>query len=149
MSSKVENLQNNLSLIRACAGLSAYALAKKLDVSRQMISNLEHGRNTMTMMQYLAIRQVLTEEIEQANAEEVEMLKDVIKVLVDEPEKYSEEDRERILYEANRIASSILAKETSLEKASKVWKASIAAAIIASAAGGIVAAAVAISKSKK
>ena len=51
MNEKVKRLQKYLSVIRTSAGWSASELGEKLDVSRQMISNLENGHNKMTMMQ--------------------------------------------------------------------------------------------------
>ncbi|MCI7482076.1 MAG: helix-turn-helix domain-containing protein, partial [Clostridium sp.] len=67
MDPKVERLQNHLALIRTSAGWSTTELGEKLGVSRQMISNIESGRNKMTMMQYRAIRHALNEEIASSN----------------------------------------------------------------------------------
>lgn len=122
MDEKVILLQKNLALIRTCAGWSAAELGEKLDVSRQMVSNLETGRNKMTQMQYLAIRQVLAEEIEKsASKDDTQMLKDVIRVLVDEPKRFSEEQRTRVLADANLLAPSIVSKKTTRKKAASTW----------------------------
>ena len=139
MDEKVILLQKNLALIRTCAGWSAAELGEKLDVSRQMVSNLETGRNKMTQMQYLAIRQVLAEEIEKsASKDDTQMLKDVIRVLVDEPKRFSEEQRTRVLADANLLAPSIVSKKTTRKKAASTW---------AVLAGVVVAAVVAVTGS--
>lgn len=59
MEDKVKNLQDNLKVLRMACGVSATEFGKHLGVTRQMISNLEAGRNKMTMMQYNAIMYVL------------------------------------------------------------------------------------------
>ena len=139
MDEKVILLQKNLALIRTCAGWSAAELGEKLDVSRQMVSNLETGRNKMTQMQYLAIRQVLAEEIEKsASKDDTQMLKDVIRVLVDEPKRFSEEQRTLVLADANLLAPSIVSKKTTRKKAASTW---------AVLAGVVVAAVVAVTGS--
>ena len=136
MDIKVERLQKHLALIRTCAGWSATELGDKLEVSRQMISNLENGRNTMTMMQYRAIRNVLTDEFE-ASPEDTQMLKDVIRVLVDEPESFTDEQRNQVLSDANLLAPSIVAKKTTRKKASSTWVAALAGVLVAGVAIGV------------
>ena len=136
MDIKVERLQKHLALIRTCAGWSATELGDKLEVSRQMISNLENGRNTMTMMQYRAIRNVLTDEFE-ASPEDTQMLKDVIHVLVDEPESFTDEQRNQVLSDANLLAPSIVAKKTTRKKASSTWAAALAGVLVAGVAIGV------------
>lgn len=137
MDVKVERLQKYLSLIRTSVGWSASALGEKLDVTRQMISNIENGRNKMTMMQYLAVRQVLTEEIERsANENDTQMLKDVIRVLIDEPESFTLEQRNQVLSDANLLAPSIVSKMTTRKKASSTWVAVLAGVVVAAVAVG-------------
>lgn len=132
MDIKVERLQKHLALIRTTAGWSTSDLGKKLDVSRQMVSNLENGRNKMTMMQYRAIRNVLDEEIENSKAaNDTQMLKDVIQVLVDEPELFSLTQRNQVLSDANLLAPSIVAKKTTRKNASSTWVKVLAGAAIA------------------
>ena len=112
MNEKVKRLQKYLSVIRTSAGWSASELGEKLDVSRQMISNLENGHNKMTMMQYLAIRQVLAEEIEQSSENnDTQMLRDVIRVLVDDYDSFNDEERNQVLADANLLAPSIVKKK--------------------------------------
>ena len=137
MEEKINRLQNNLSLIRTSAGWSASELGAKLDLSRQMISNLENGRNKMTVIQYRAIRNVLDEEIDRSAAEDdTQMLKDVIRVLVDEPESFTEEQRNQVLSDAKLLAPSVAAKKTTRKKASMTW-AALAGTVVAGAAMAI------------
>ena len=132
MEDKVKLLQRNLALIRTCAGWSASELGTRLGVSRQMVSSLETGRNEMTRMQYLAIRQVLSEEIERSSKEgDTQMLQDVIRVLVDEPDKFNDEQRTKVLSDANLLAPSIVSKKTTRKVASATWVAALAGAVIA------------------
>ena len=131
MNVKVERLQKHLALIRTCAGWSASELGERLGVTRQMVNNLESGRNRMTMMQYLAIRQVLAEEIEKSKEnDDTKMLQDVILVLVDEPEQFTEEQCNQVLSDANLLAPSIVTKKTTRKKASSVWVAALAGAVL-------------------
>ena len=135
-----ERLQKYLSLIRTTAGWSTSELGEKLGVSRQMISNLENGRNETTVMQYRAIRNVLSEEIEEAPENEMKMLNDVIRVLVDFPENYSEEEKEIVLSDAKLLAPSIVARKTTRLIASEKW---------CVLAGALLAATVAMAEMKK
>ena len=123
METIIKRLQDNLSLIRLCAGWSSSELGKRLGVSRQMISNLENGRNKMTRMQYLAIRRVLDDEIKSSSGtDDTQMLKDVISVLVDDSDRYTEEQKKKVISDANMIAPSIASKKTTRENASETWK---------------------------
>lgn len=125
MTEKKQRLQKHLSLLRNCAGWSATTLGEKLDVSRQMVSNLENGRNKMTQMQYLAICKVFDDEIS-SFPDDTMMLSDVRKVLVDEPEKYSIEDRNKVLADANLLSPAIVAKKSTRLNASTAWVATFA-----------------------
>jgi transcriptional regulator with XRE-family HTH domain len=134
---KVERLQKHLSLIRTCAGWSASELGKKLGVSRQMVSNLENGRNKMTMMQYLAIRQVLDQEIARSSqSDDTQMLRDVIRVLVDEYDSFTDEQRTQVLADANLLAPSIVSKKTTRKNASLKWVTVLAGVVVATVAVG-------------
>lgn len=137
MEIKVERLQKYLSLIRTCAGWSASELGEKLGVSRQMVSNLENSRNKMTMMQYLAIRQVLAQEIESSSQDDdTQMLRDVIRVLVDEYDVFTDEQRNQVLSDANLLAPSIVSKKTTRKKASMTWTTALAGMLVAAVAVG-------------
>ena len=138
MDIKIERLQSNLMIIRTCAGWSTSELGERLGVSRQMISNLENGRNVMTQMQYLAIRYVLSEELRKSQLNgDTQMLKDVIRVLVDEPEMFNDEQRRQVISDANLLAPSIVAKKTTRKKASSLWTMALAGAFVATVAVGV------------
>lgn len=136
MNERVHRLQTHLALIRNCAGWSAALLGEKLDVSRQMVSNLENGRNNMTQMQYLAIRKVLDDEMA-CCPEETVMLRDVLNVLVDEPEMYSSKDRNKALSDANLLSPAIVAKKSTRKNASMAWTAAFAGVAIAAIGIGV------------
>lgn len=132
MDIRVTRLQKYLSVIRACAGWSSSELGKKLGVSRQTVSALENGRNKMTMMHYLAIRQVLAEEIERsAQADDTQMLQDVIRVLVDEYDSFTDEQRNQVLSDAHLLESSLVSKKTTRKKASVTWATALAGVFVA------------------
>ena len=132
---EVERLQKYLGIVRRSAGWSAAALSEKLDVSRQMISNLETSKTyTMTKMQYLAIRKVLDDEIRSSPEEETQMLRDILEILVDHPENYSEEVRSKILENAKLLAPAAAAKDSDRRNITLAWG---AVAGIAAAAIGI------------
>lgn len=128
MATKMERLQSHLALIRTCAGWNASALGDRLGVTRQMVSNIENGR-PLTRMQYLAIRRVFDEEIKEF-PDDTKMLEQVIKALVDEPEIYTDDQRNQILSDAKLLAPSIVTKQTTRKKASSVWGAALAGAMI-------------------
>ena len=108
---KRNRLQRNLALIRTCAGWNAASLGEMLGVSRQMVSNLETNQSKMTIMQYRAIRQVFAEEMENS-PDDTRMLGDLLKALVDEPEKFTSEQLNQVLSDANLLAPSIVTKKT-------------------------------------
>lgn len=92
---KVERLQENLYSIRQLAGWKAEKLAADLDVTKQTIYNLERGKPKMSLVQYLAIRTLIDDEIAQQPDNEV--LRNTVTVLVDydglPDEKYDELQR--------------------------------------------------------
>lgn len=121
-------LQDNLALIRGCAGWTAETLAKKLGVKRQTVSTIERGHEhyEMTRMQYLAIRKVLDDEIA-ASKNETKMLYFVLDALVDHPDSYTKAEKSLICAEAKRLAPSIIKEPETRKDATKAWKAILAA----------------------
>ena len=119
-------LQRHLSLIRYCAGWTAETFGNKLGVSRQTISTFEKEGNELTMMQYLAIRKVLDDEFAKPS-DKTEMLPLVLEVLVDNPEKYTSEEREEILSKANLMVPAIMKKPFERKTVSAAWKAVLVA----------------------
>lgn len=115
---EIERLQKYLLLVRRTVGWSAEEFGERIGVTRQTINNLEAGRNKLTKTQYIAMRSVLDAEIA-AYPDETEMLRLILDVFVDNPDKYKEEDREKILNQANMVTPSILAGSTSRKDVSK------------------------------
>lgn len=56
---KIETMQTNLRTLRSCAGWSQTELGNLVGISKQHISNLEHGRGSLAQTQYIAIRALL------------------------------------------------------------------------------------------
>ena len=115
---EIARMQTHLLLIRRAAGWTAEEFGARIGVTRQTINNIESGRRKLTKTQYIAIRSVLDDEMAQS-PEDTGMLKLLLDVLVDEPERYAPEERERVLEKANMLAPSILAGTTSRGKVSK------------------------------
>lgn len=120
LAKRKENLQENLLLIRRCLGWSAKELGDRIGVQRQTINYLEAKKNEryqLSTTQYLAIRKVIDDEIV-SSPDELAMLGTVLEVLVDNPEKYEAEEREKVKSKANRLAPAVLAKSSTREEVS-------------------------------
>jgi len=117
---EITRMQQNLLLIRRTVGWTAEEFGEKIGVTRQTINNIESGRNKLTKTQYIAMRSVLDAEMIRS-PQDTEMLKVLLDVLVDSPEKYSDEDAEAMVAKANMMAPSILAGTTSRSDVSKEW----------------------------
>ncbi len=117
---EIGRMQAHLLLIRRTVGWTAEEFGERIGVTRQTINNLENGRNRLTKTQYIAMRSVLDAEMAQS-PEDTGMLKILLDALVDEPEKYTAEERQRIVEQAELMAPSILAGTTSREKVSGEW----------------------------
>lgn len=127
---KIKRMQDNLLLIRRIVGWSAEEFGEKIGVTRQTINSIESGRYKLTKTQYLAIRYVLNEEIIR-NVEETRMLSDIIKIFIDDPDNYTENQRKELKSKANLIAPSVLAKTATKKELSNEWISLIAATGIA------------------
>ena len=97
-------LQKNLSAIRKIARWTTEELGEKIGVTKQTISNLENGKTPMTLTQYIAIRSVIDFEI-QSNKENI-VLPQVVEVLLDRYEEYSDEEREQISEKIKTVAAT-------------------------------------------
>lgn len=115
---EIERLQKYLLLIRRTVGWSAEEFGERIGVTRQTINNIEAGRNKLTKTQYIAMRSVLDAEIASFPGE-TEMLRLILDVFVDNPGNYKEEDREKLLSQANMVTPSILAGATTRKDVSK------------------------------
>ena len=118
---EIARMQKHLLLIRRTVGWTAEELGERIGVTRQTINNIESGRSRLTKTQYIAMRSVLDAEMLQSPEEETEMLRLLLDALVDHPEKYTGEERERLMEKANMLAPAILAGTTSRAKVSKQW----------------------------
>lgn len=121
---RIKRFQDNLLLIRKAVGWSEEELGNRIGVTRQTINNLESKKkkSKLTKTQYIAMRAVLNEEI--INSEEdSEMLICLLEILVDHPEKYTEEDKIKILEKANMLVPAIMTKANSRKEVSKEFKA--------------------------
>ncbi len=121
-----DRLQENLVLLRMCAGFTSQDFAGRLGVSRQTVSAFERRGSRLSQMQYLAIRQVFEQE-RRGN----EMLSSVLDAVVDHPEAYTEPERREIIKNARLIAPSIMKKPEEKKTISTAWKAILVAAGIA------------------
>lgn len=117
---EILRMQENLLLIRRTVGWTAEAFGESIGVTRQTINNIEAGRNKLTKTQYIAMRSVLDAEINQ-HPDETEMLRLLLDVLVDSPEKYSSDEIKELVSKANLMSPSILAGTTSRAEVSKEW----------------------------
>lgn len=115
---EIERLQENLLLIRRTVGWTAEEFGERIGVTRQTINNLEAKRNKLTKTQYIAIRAILDAEMAQS-PDDTEMLRYLLDVLIDNPDKYDKKDREELLEKANMLTPSILAGTTSRKAVSK------------------------------
>lgn len=115
---EIERLQHNLLLLRRAVGWTAEELGDRIGVTRQTINNLETERSKLNKTQYIAIRAVLDAEIS-TSPEDTEMLKCLLEVFVDNPDKYKQEDRMQLLEKANMLTPAILAGTTTRKAVSK------------------------------
>ena len=91
--SKIDKLQENLSVLRKVAGWSAEDLAEMIGVTRQTVVNLENRNGyKMTKIQYIAIRAILEAEVENSNNA---TLGRAIELLID-TENISDESKQEI-----------------------------------------------------
>ena len=131
---EIVRMQDNLLLIRRTVGWTAEEFGEKIGVTRQTINNIESGRNKLTKTQYIAMRSVLDAEMARA-PKETEMLRVLLDVFVDHPEKYSPESKTELMSKANMMAPSILAGTTSRAEVSDAW---LKAASVAAGTAGLV-----------
>ena len=105
--------------------------------TRQTISNLENKRIHITKTTYIAMRFVLDEEIEDY-PDETEMLKAVLDSFVDNPDKYTDEQREEIRKKTELLSSAVKTKTVSRKEANNEWKALLALSIVGGSVMGII-----------
>jgi hypothetical protein len=74
-----------------------------IGVTKQSISNLENWKTSMTLIQYIAIRTIIDFEI--LTNKENTVLPQVVDILLDRDEKYTDEKREKITEAVKAIAA--------------------------------------------
>ena len=123
---EITRMQENLLLIRRTVGWTAEEFGDRIGVTRQTINNIESGRSRLTKTQYIAMRSVLDGEM-QRSPEDTEMLRVLLDVLVDHPEKCTKEQHDMLIEQANMTVPAILAGTTSRAKISKKFLRDVAA----------------------
>ena len=127
---EIERLEAHLRLVRKAAGWTVEEFADKIGVVRQTITAIEkletlpadHERpKKLTKTQYIAMRSVLEDEVENN-----EMLKVILDAFVDRPEKYTDQNRAEFAENVGYVALSVPRK-----KASNMWFAGLTAATVA------------------
>ncbi len=117
---EIVRMQENLLLIRRAVGWTASRFGDKIGVTRQTINNIESGRCRLNKTQYIALRSVLDAEIK-SSPNDTKMLQVLLDVLVDNPQNYSEETREKVKEKANMMTPGILVGSVTREAVSKEW----------------------------
>ena len=118
---EINRFEEVFPLIRRTVGWSAEEFGEKIGVSRQTINNLENKKYKLTKLLYSAMRYALEAEI-QGHPDETEMLKVILDVFVDNPDKYSKETKDKIYKAANLLSPAIKAKQTNRKEVSSEWK---------------------------
>lgn len=99
----IEKLRRDLPAIRNLAGWSAARLADLLGVTRATIVTIENTEYKMSVIQYLAIRKLLDEEIKDSSNQK---LAAAIDILVDRDD-VSESDKCKLRDATERIAKRV------------------------------------------
>lgn len=134
---EIQRMQDNLLLIRRTVGWTAEEFGDQIGVTRQTINNIESGRNKLTKTQYIAMRSVIEAEMVK-HPDETEMLRSLLDMLVDHPEKYTEDEYSSLLEKANMMAPSILTGTASRATVSKEWmKSAVAVGAIGALLAGV------------
>ena len=121
---EIDRFDKIFPLVRKAVGWSAEEFGDKIGVTRQTISNLENKRIHITKTTYIAMRFVLDEEIEDY-PDETEMLKAVLDSFVDNPDKYTDEQREEQYKQAceysHKLITGLIEKGTIEDKDYHKW----------------------------
>ena len=109
--------QDNMQLIRQLAGLTQEELGNQIGVTKQTINSIEKKKNKITKTQYIAMRFILKERIitfdsnsnkKKKNPDEtIDILAWVLDAVVDNPQNYSDKDRQFLIERANILAQAI------------------------------------------
>lgn len=99
-------LQENLEMLRKLFGWSAEQLGNRLGVTKQTVLNLEHGKPTMSKIQYIAIRAVFEIEACRREEEEKKFLFNVLNLVFNDNGSVSDESRQNALDVAKVMANA-------------------------------------------
>ncbi len=138
---EIKRFQDNLLIIRKAVGWSEEELGNQIGVTRQTINNLETQKSKLSKTQYIAMRAVLEKEIinSDENSKDTKMLVYLLETLIDNPEKYTIEDRKKIIEKANMLSPTIITKTNSRKDVSNDFvKIMEALGIVVGVAAGIV-----------
>ena len=118
----IERLNAVLGLARQSLGWSTERLASEIGVTRQTINNLESGRGRLPKTQYMALRCLFDDEMEN-HPDETEMLATLLEVFVDHPENYDDDKRTSIRESIALLAPGVSNDPEKRKEASKTWRA--------------------------
>ena len=118
--SEIEVFQKLLPIIRKALGWTTQVFAEKLDVTRQTISNLERGKK-MSRIQYIAMRSVIDAELEKY-CDETRIVSALLEAFIDNPEKYTNDERKVMLNKAKALAPAIKDGELTRKEVSEEWQ---------------------------
>lgn len=145
---KEERMQQQLQLLRTCAGWTAKDLADQLEVSRQTISAWENYdfKNKkgvkLSKIQYLAIKKLLEDEIDKDTTDENSGMRHILgtllEVLIDHPDEYTTDDKKAVLEKARLLAPSILKEPEQRKSISSVWPMLLCGVTLSTAALSII-----------
>jgi len=102
----ISSLQKYLSMLRKLYGWTMEQLGDRIGVTKQTISNLEHGSPKMTKLQYIAIRSVFELEANERDKEEKENLLKVLNLVCDFDPNITEKQRNEALNAATVVAGA-------------------------------------------
>lgn len=117
-----ERFQKYMVIIRKSIGWSADDLAKAINSKRQTINNLESNppRTQLSHDRYIAIRSILSREMEK-HPEETMILRVLLETCVDNYDKYTDEQRGKVIEKAKVVIPSIEDKEVLKKEINKTW----------------------------
>ena len=118
---EAERMNEHLATIRKSVGFTREEIAKKLGVSRQLINALESHRLKVRTITYLALRKILDDEIKADTTGETLMLRDLLDILIDHPERYPDVVRSEAKEYADMFSESVVRKKSSRKAAVDAW----------------------------
>ncbi len=142
---EIQELQNNLEMLRKLFGWTAEQLGDRLGITKQSVLNLEKGPEKgvkMSKIQYIAIRAIFEAEANARSGEEKENLLIVLGLVFNDNPEITSEQREKVLDTAKVVSSATVTGNK--DSAVRAMSAALAAfgvaagAVAAPVAGGAV-----------